>query len=86
MAAVFVSRIVAPGGPAFFFFFFLRLFVRSVEVMASLAGGAGTESRGRYFLSFTLKNLLLHAVSLVPARSKRVTAGAKDAKREGDGT
>lgn len=57
MAAVSVSGIVAPGGPAFFFFFFLRLFVRSVEVMASLAGGAGTESSGHYFLSFNLKNL-----------------------------
>lgn len=40
MAAVAVSGIVAPGGPAFFFLF-LRLFVRSV--VASVGGGAGTK-------------------------------------------
>lgn len=41
MAAVSVSRVVRDlGRPAFFFFFFLRLFIRPVEVVASLARGA----------------------------------------------
>lgn len=44
-----VSGRGAPGGPAFFSLFFLRLFVRTVAVVASAAGGAGTEHRGRSY-------------------------------------
>lgn len=43
MAAVAVSGVVAPRGPAFFLLL-LRLFVRSV--VASVGGGAGTEDGG----------------------------------------
>lgn len=74
MAAVAVSGIVAPGGPAFFFLF-LRLFIRSV--VASVGGGAGTENRG---LGSELREEeageVQHAVSTC---SRRVVAGANNA-------
>lgn len=42
MAAISISGVVRDlGRPALFFFFFLRLFIRSVVVVASLARRAG---------------------------------------------
>lgn len=76
VAAVAVSGIVAPGGPASFLLF---LFVRSV--VASVGGGAGTE-RGGGLRSERLRSYMqLHAVSTC---SRRAVAGANNANRKCD--
>lgn len=74
MAAVAVSGIVAPGGPAFFFLF-RHLFIRSV--VASVGGGAGTENRGVSVGAERRRSYMQqHAVSTC---SRRVVAGANNA-------